>query len=131
MNLAAKEHEPETYIEAVLSAYLRLPETPLKITAGDRKTAKGLLEREVPLSTVQTALALGSLRRLGRPAGYPRLQPIRSLAYFLPVIDELLESPLLKDYVVYLREKLRKYQGRKIKQSQDLTGASPKKYVFS
>ena len=54
------------------------------------------------------ALLLGSLRRLIRPADAPRLAPIRSLAYFRPVIEELQENPAPENYRDYLRLKLRK-----------------------
>jgi hypothetical protein len=61
----------------------------------------------VPLETVETALLLGSLRRLIRPADAPRLSPIRSLAYFRPVIQELCDHPAPENYREYLRLKLR------------------------
>jgi len=61
----------------------------------------------VPLETVETALLFGSLRRLIRPADSPRFAPIRSLAYFRPVIDELQDNPAPQDYRDYLRLKLR------------------------
>jgi hypothetical protein len=61
----------------------------------------------VPLHTVETALMLGSLRRLIRPADTPKLSPIRSLAYFRPVIDELRAHPAPEGYLDYLRLKLR------------------------
>ena len=64
-------------------------------------------EDGVPLETVETALLLGSLRRLIRPADAPRLSPIRSLAYFRPVIEELCEHPAPENYLEYLRLKLR------------------------
>jgi hypothetical protein len=48
------------------------------------------------------------LRRLIRPDDAPRLTPIRSLAYFRPVIDELQENPAPENYRDYLRLKLRK-----------------------
>lgn len=129
MNSSSEAIEPGGYLEAVLSAYNDMPETPLKTTARDRKTARGLLERGVPLRTVQTALALGSLRRLGRPPDYPRLQPVRSLAYFLPVIDELLDFPVSEDYSSYLRTKLKRYQAGKLKPSEPPAGGRPKNYV--
>lgn len=56
---------------------------------------------------VETALFLGSLRRLMRPADAPRLSPIRSLAYFRPVIEELRAHPAPESYLSYLRLKLR------------------------
>jgi hypothetical protein len=47
------------------------------------------------------------LRRLIRPADAPRLSPIRSLAYFRPVIEELRAHPAPDSYLDYLRLKLR------------------------
>lgn len=131
MSSPSEAIEPECYLEAVLSTYAEMPETPMKTTAGDRKTARGLLERRVPLHTVQTALVLGSVRRLARPPEYPRLQPVRSLAYFLPIIEELLESPVPNDYGFYLRAKLKQLQGGKLKRPQPPPGDRPKNYVFS
>ncbi len=40
------------------------------------------------------AFLLASARRAARPANALRLGPIRSLHYFLPVIEELLQTPL-------------------------------------
>jgi hypothetical protein len=122
--------QPERYINAVLSAYNNMPETPPKPTAGDRKTARGLLARRVPLHTVQTALVLGSLRRLARPPDYPRLQPIRSLAYFLPVIDELENAPVSEDYESYLTAKLTQIARKKLTRHRQ-TGDRPENYVSS
>jgi len=131
MTTASESLEPAGYIDAVLSAYVDMPETPIKPSAGDRKTAKGLLARGVPLHTIRTALTLGSLRRLGRPSDYPRLQPVRSLAYFLPVIDELLETPVPENYGGYLNDKLRQVRAGTLKRSAPPTGGRPKNYVSS
>ncbi|MGH9629207.1 MAG: hypothetical protein ACRD7E_12880, partial [Bryobacteraceae bacterium] len=67
-----------------------------------------LHERAVPLRLVESALLLGSLRRLVRPSDVPPLPPIRSLAYFQPVIDELLTHPMPDNYLEYLQMKLRR-----------------------
>jgi hypothetical protein len=56
-----------------------------------------------PLELIETALLLGSLRRLIRPDGTSRLAPIRSLAYFRPVIEERHENPAPENYRDYLR----------------------------
>jgi hypothetical protein len=42
-----------------------------------------------------------------RPPDVPPLPRIRSLAYFQPVIEELLESPVPDGYLQYLRLKFR------------------------
>jgi len=49
---------------------------------------------------------LAATRRLVRPAGAPPLGAIRSLAYFLPVIEEVRELRVSPNYFRYLRHKL-------------------------
>ena len=91
---------PAAYIAAVLTLYVDLPDTPLRASASDQWLARRFHDDGVPL-------LLGSLRRLIRPADAPRLSPIRSLAYFRPVIDELRAHPAPESYLDYLRLKLR------------------------
>ena len=101
------ESSPALYVSSVLTLYVDLPDTPLRTNVQDQRTARSWFERRIPLSLVETALLLGSLRRLCRPADVPPLSRIRSLAYFQPVIDELLNSPAPAGYLPYLRFKLR------------------------
>ncbi|HWB95600.1 MAG TPA: hypothetical protein VG672_02830, partial [Bryobacteraceae bacterium] len=85
--------DPATYVAAVVTLYVELPDTPLRASVSDQWLARRLHDDGVPLQVVETALLLGSLRRLIRPADAPCLSPIRSLAYFRPVIDELRTHP--------------------------------------
>lgn len=64
------------------------------------------MDRAVPLPVVESALLLASLRRLVRPADVAPLPPIRSLGYFQPVIDELIDHPAPDTYLEYLRYKM-------------------------
>jgi hypothetical protein len=101
------------YVAAVLMLYLDLPETPLRPNRQDQSLAHNLYEQGVPLPLVESALLLACLRRLLRPAHLPPLSPIRSLAYFQPVISELQQQPLADGYLDYLRLKFQKvYPGR-------------------
>jgi hypothetical protein len=79
----------------------------MRVSVSDQWLALHFHENGVPLKTVETALLLGSLRPLIRPADAPRLSPIRSRACFRPVIEELCEQPAPKNYREYLRLKLR------------------------
>jgi hypothetical protein len=97
----------QAYVAAVVAMYVDLPDTPLRANAQDRWVARKLNEDGVPLSTIESALLLASLRRRIRPDGLPPLPPIRSLAYFQPVIAELLQQTLPDGYRDYLRLKLR------------------------
>ena len=96
------------YVAAVLSLYLDLPDTPLRPSPLDQSLASRLHQQAVPLPLVEAALLLATLRRLSRPANLPPLPKIRSLAYFLPVIEELQKQPLPDAYLDYLRLKFQK-----------------------
>ena len=103
------------YVTAVLNLYLGLPETPLRATTQDRRLASQLHERGVALCVVESAFLLASVRRLARPADVPALSPIRSLAYFQPVIEELSSQPAPEGYLTYLRLKLEQLSKSKLK----------------
>ena len=96
----------EEYIERVLSAYRQTPGTTGTIRRPDRLMAAQLYARGVPLDTVENALVLAASRRLFRPTLAPPLGTIRSLAYFLPVINEVLDLTVSPDYFRYLRRQL-------------------------
>ncbi len=68
--------------------------------------AAQLHERRVPVTVIENALVLAAARRLLRPADAPLLPIIRSLAYFLPAIDEVLDLRVGDGYFKYLRRKL-------------------------
>ena len=100
------DSDTHSYVTTVLTLYVGLPETPLRATSQDRRLASQLHEHRVALSVVESAFLLASIRRLARHPDAPALSPIRSLAYFQPVIDELLSSPAPANYTEYLRLKL-------------------------
>src|ERR1700740_3671489 len=92
-SLLQPDSNPALYVSSVLALYIDLPDTPLRASASDQWLARRFYEDRVPLQVVEASFLLGSLRRLMRPADAPRLSPIRSLAYFRPVIDELRTHP--------------------------------------
>jgi hypothetical protein len=106
------ESDATAYLSAVILLYVELPDTPLSASLHDHRQARLLHDRGIPLQIVESALLLGSLRRLVRPADLPPLPPIRSLAYFQPVIDELLVHPMPDNYLEYLRLKLNRIAAR-------------------
>ena len=90
------------YVRAVLDAYRNCPATAGHVRASDRRLAQQLSRRRVPLDTVAAAFLLATVRRLARPADKPALGKVRSLAYFAPVIDELIAEPPAPAYLEYL-----------------------------
>jgi len=96
----------EEYVRQVLDAYRQTPGTMGTVRRPDRMLAAQLYQRGVALSVIENALVLAAVRRLVRPANTPPLGTVRSLAYFLPVIEEVLDLKVSPGYFPYLRYKL-------------------------
>ncbi len=84
----------EAYRQALLEIYLRLPDTPRRLSRFDLCLVRQLWERQIPVSLIEAAFLLASARRAARRPDAMPLGPIRSLHYFLPVIEELLANPV-------------------------------------
>lgn len=100
--------EQREYVQRVLEAYRSTPGTAGVVRRPDRLFAAQLHERGVSLTTVGNALTLAAARRSARSAGAAPLTTIRSLAYFAPVIDEVLQLRVGPEYFQHLRNKLRR-----------------------
>jgi hypothetical protein len=96
----------EEYIRRVLEAYRKTPGTIGTVRRPDRVLATQLFQRGVSVSVIENAFVLAATRRLMRPADAAPLGAIRSLAYFLPVIEEVLALHVSPEYFHYLRHKL-------------------------
>lgn len=96
----------EEFIRQVLEAYRKTPGTMGTVRRADRMLAAQLYQRGVSVAVIENAFVLAATRRLVRPADAPPLATIRSLAYFLPVIEEVRELRISQDYFRYLRQKL-------------------------
>ena len=96
----------EEYVRQVLEVYRKTPGTMGTVRRPDRMVAAQLYQRGVALSVIENALVLAAVRRLIRPANTPPLGTVRSLAYFLPVIEEVLDLKVSPGYFQYLRHKL-------------------------
>ena len=95
----------QDYVRAVLESYVSLPNAPLRARRDDRFLALELYRQGVPLPVLECALLLGCARRELQEHDEP-LQPIRSLRYFVPVLEEVRHQSVEPGYVRYLREKL-------------------------
>jgi len=91
------------YVTGLLDSYLDLPFTTTRARSADRALARSLFARRVPLDLVRAAFVLACARRACRPCDSLPLAPVRSLHYFLPVIDELRLSPPDPEYLRHLR----------------------------
>jgi hypothetical protein len=100
------QHE---YVEKVLLAYRNTPGTAGTIRQPDRQLAVQWYAQGVPLKTVENVFTLAVARRLMHRPELPPLNTIRSLAYFAPVLREILESRISPDYFVYLRDSIARH----------------------
>ena len=94
-----------------MEAYRTAPGTGGAVRGPDRLFAAQLYERGVELEAVDNALILAAARRLARPAGAPPLGAIRSLAYFSPVIEEVLGMQVGPEYFRHLRQRVARLTG--------------------
>ena len=100
--------EPQEYVRRLLEAYRSTPGTSGVVRRPDRVLAAQLHQRGVPLEAVENAFVLAAARRMIRPAGAAPLGAIRSLAYFSPAIDEVLQLQVGQEYFQHLRHKLQR-----------------------
>jgi hypothetical protein len=96
----------DEYVRQVLEAYRRTPGTSGIVRRPDRMLAAQLYQRGISVTAVDNAMVLAAARRLMRPVAAPPLGTIRSLAYFLPVIEEVLQLRVSPDYFRYVRQRL-------------------------
>jgi hypothetical protein len=101
------------YVNAVVGNYVRLPGTPLHPSRRDRQLAGALHDRGIPLRVVWAAFVLAGARWAIRSARQRKLETIRTLYYFVPAIDEVLDTSPDPNYVQYLATKLQPFVAEK------------------
>jgi hypothetical protein len=97
------------YVRKILAAYCQTPGTTRRVHRADRLLAAQLFQRGIPLAAVEDALVLGAARRLFRNPNAPPLFTIRSLHFFIPIIDEVLTLTVSPDYFRYLKTKIQPF----------------------
>ena len=101
------------YVRRILEAYRRTPGTTGVVRRNDRLLAAALYDRGVSVLIVENALVLAASRRIFRHPDAAVLQPIRSLHYLIPVIDEVRQLHVSQDYFRYLRFRIDRAQQNK------------------
>jgi hypothetical protein len=103
----ASSLDQKDYIQQAVELYRNTPGTLGRVRREDRRLAAHLHVRGISLSTLEQAFLLAAARRCFRAPDAPPLTPIRSIYYFIPIIDEVLANPLGAGYVAYLKSKLK------------------------
>ena len=98
----------EEYVRQVLEAYRKTPGTMGTVRRADRLLAAQLYERGISVSVIENAFVLAATRRLVRPADASPLGTIRSMAYFVTAIEEVLGMHVNPEYFQHVRRKLQR-----------------------
>lgn len=109
MNMQSSPLNRGSYIKQALDLYRSIPGTLGRVRREDRLLAADLHDRGVTFSTLESAFVLAAARRCFRPENAQPLSPVRSMHYFLPVIEEILVNPPAAEYLAYLKSKLEKH----------------------
>lgn len=93
----------EQYVRQTLDAYRTTPTALGRVCRCDHDLAVRLFERQIPFTAVEGAFVLAAARRTFlRTPGRAPLDPIRALSYFLPILREVLETPIDPAEISYL-----------------------------
>ena len=98
----------KAYVESVCKCYEELGCTNGKLNAAGSEIARQLHGRSIPFSVVQDAMLLGACRKYESWLNSGPNEPIRSMAYFAPLVAEVQANPLPDGYSGYLRGKLQR-----------------------
>jgi hypothetical protein len=96
-------HAKARYLAQILECYRKLHGSLGGVLSDDRKTALVLHDRHIGLDVVQQAFVLALARR----SVNEHREPIRTLRYFLPVIEEIVHTPPDAAYLQHLERRLR------------------------
>jgi hypothetical protein len=94
----------DRYVALLLKRYRKLPGTLGHVLSTDRQTARALHDRHIGLEVVEQAFILAIARRTF--GSYQPVPPIRTLRYFLPIVEEIVAAPPDPGYLQYLQARL-------------------------
>ena len=90
------------FVQEALDLYVQMPDTPARASPRDRLVARRFFDDGVTLEDLRRALLLASARRIRRDPELGPLGRIRSLAYFVPVVEEVRSEDWPEGYTGYL-----------------------------
>ena len=99
--------EQKAYVDSVRKCFLALGCSSGKFGVAEMVSASNLQQRGISWALLEGAMLLGACRKYTSWIEGQALEPIRNLAYFEPLIAELLEKPFPPGYSSYLRKKIR------------------------
>lgn len=100
--------EAKAYVDSVRECFEGLGCTCGKLGAAGVEAARQLRLRAVPIGLVLDAMILGACRKFDSWFNGGPAEPIRSMAYFDPLIAEIQAEPLPQGYATFLRSQLQR-----------------------
>jgi hypothetical protein len=94
------------FVDKVLDLYFSLPDTPNRARRDDRYLAMKWYRQGIALFQIQAAMLLATARRTCRGPEAEPLEPIRSLRYIVPLLEEIQHCGVDKSYAHYLQQTL-------------------------
>jgi len=115
--------EIQAYVESVGKCYEELGCTTGKLNAAGIEIARQLQRRTIPIGLVPDAMLLGACRKFDSWLNGGPSEPIRSMAYFEPLIAEIQAKPLPAGYSGHLRSTLQRLAEKWSKSLLDTKGS--------
>jgi hypothetical protein len=100
------KHTRERYVREILEHCRTTPVPGGRIRTADRRLAENLYRQGIAAHTVRSALLLAAARRTFRNPDLGPLEPIGSVHYFLPVLDEIQRQPTDPGYLLHIENRL-------------------------
>jgi hypothetical protein len=105
------KHAEMYYVEAIRQDFVSVGCTRGIFRSSDESIARTFYKRGVSLSVVQDALVLGACRKYISWLNTGASEPIGSLAYFAPLVNEVQQRPFPPGYREHMRYELQKLSG--------------------
>lgn len=99
------------FIEQIRTCLLQYSIFSSSFGTADRKLAADLFRNGISFDQLERALLLGLCRKYVSSLNSTASNPIYSLGYFIPVLDELVQITVSDQYWNYLRHRLRELDG--------------------
>ena len=107
------------YVEALEQMLLTRPCVRCRYSAADRQLAAQWFQQEVPLEDIEQAILLGCGRKYVAWLNGGQGQPIGSLHYFSPILEEVAVSPLSDSYRAFNRWQVWRLEQRCLRAQKD------------
>jgi biotin operon repressor len=130
-SLQTTESSPEetAYLEAIQQLYSARRCVPFSLSEADRCLARKWFRQSIALSVLEQAILLGCGRKYVSWLNGQNTEPIGSLYYFDPILQELLSQNLSPDYCNFNRQQVDRLERRWLKLNDENPNSACEKFA--